>query len=495
MRWALGSVACLALAAMTSCSAIVAGDGTIRCERGTGADPCPSGLTCSAEGVCVGGDACQVDRDHDGFNACNAEGVTLDCDDANPQIFPGAPEQCNGNDDNCNLSIDEEQQDLDGDGYTRCGSPSRPPDCDDEDPERNPGAAEICDNVDNNCNGLSDEDPVGTGLCGAGALCVAGRGCVALGCAAPGAPPCASGSHCDTSVNPATCLNDSCTTTSCTAGQRCNRDTGACESLGTVGAACVAASDCASGVCTRSEALNLPSSSTTTIPSSVCSQACCRSSDCSNGQICWDGGRGARSCLPPALVGTSVGPGAATAACTTGGDCASGVCATDVSLCVAGCSLDGDCGSLTCAPVMITADPGSDRGQLACTASSGGKRGDSCAGGADCAVRICFPAWPSNFCSGPCGTSSDCGYNLLKCSLVNYGSDTSWAQICRAKQTIGLGTQGSSCTVDSDCHDERCVRGICANTCCTQANCPSGTVCAASQSGSHWEMRCGPAAG
>ena len=51
--------------------------------------------------------------------------------------------------------------DQDGDGYSACGG-----DCNDADPRVYPGAAEICDGLDNNCNGLSDEnfgDPDGDG--------------------------------------------------------------------------------------------------------------------------------------------------------------------------------------------------------------------------------------------------------------------------------------------------------------------------------------------
>jgi hypothetical protein len=51
------------------------------------------------------------DQDQDGFSACRG-----DCNDRNPAIHPGAPEACNGIDDNCDGAIDESATGPDGDG-------------------------------------------------------------------------------------------------------------------------------------------------------------------------------------------------------------------------------------------------------------------------------------------------------------------------------------------------------------------------------------------
>jgi len=110
----------------------------------------------------------QDDLDGDGYNS------DVDCDDNNPDIYPGAPELCNNVDDNCNGSIDEgltvvtyyldNDNDSFGDdnnsidacmmqaGYVELGG-----DCDDNNPAVRPGAAELCNNVDDNCNGRIDE--------------------------------------------------------------------------------------------------------------------------------------------------------------------------------------------------------------------------------------------------------------------------------------------------------------------------------------------------
>jgi hypothetical protein len=157
-----------------------------------------------------------VDADGDGVTETDG-----DCDDEDPNVFPGNEEECNGADDNCNDVIDEgygdadndgiadcvdteecdgidndgdgsvdegfadsdgngtadcveeeicdgldndgdglidEDQDEDGDGYTWCGSDDTAADCDDTNAEISPGETEVEDDgVDNDCDGLVDE--------------------------------------------------------------------------------------------------------------------------------------------------------------------------------------------------------------------------------------------------------------------------------------------------------------------------------------------------
>ncbi len=88
-----------------------------------------------------------VDDDGDGFTAVE------DCNDSSAATYPGAPEACDGVDNNCDGAIDEtdECMDMDDDG-----SPATV-DCDDDDSTTFPGATERCDGVDNNCDGTVDE--------------------------------------------------------------------------------------------------------------------------------------------------------------------------------------------------------------------------------------------------------------------------------------------------------------------------------------------------
>ena len=68
-----------------------------------------------------------VDLDGDGYgNPGNTEcpaGPQTDCDDTDARVFPGATEDCNGIDDNCNGEIDEGFDDTDGDAAADCVDP------------------------------------------------------------------------------------------------------------------------------------------------------------------------------------------------------------------------------------------------------------------------------------------------------------------------------------------------------------------------------------
>lgn len=112
-----------------------------------------------------------VDSDGDGYTG------DVDCDDANPDVNPGAEEICdNGLDDDC-FAGDAVCgcADDDGDGYgdAACGGG----DCDDGDPAVHPGATDICGNgVDEDCAGGdepcacadADGDGYGEAVCGGG---------------------------------------------------------------------------------------------------------------------------------------------------------------------------------------------------------------------------------------------------------------------------------------------------------------------------------------
>ena len=107
-------------------------------------------------------------KDAAGFGLCDN-----DCNDSDPQVFPGAKESCNDKDDNCNKQIDENARLTCGVGWCARIAPDCSSAC-------NPGPpmAELCNNYDDDCDGVSDN---GTDLqlCGSmGLVCSAGS-CVA----------------------------------------------------------------------------------------------------------------------------------------------------------------------------------------------------------------------------------------------------------------------------------------------------------------------------
>ena len=130
-------------------------------------------------------DTFYIDADGDGFGdadntveGCDAPDGAVpngnDCDDTEAAVFPSNTEVCDGLDNDCNGTIDEDipsewYLDADGDGFgdtsqmaETClpedGYVALMGDCDDNDSTIFPNAEEVCDGIDNNCNGVSDED-------------------------------------------------------------------------------------------------------------------------------------------------------------------------------------------------------------------------------------------------------------------------------------------------------------------------------------------------
>jgi hypothetical protein len=122
------------------------------------------------------GSAGGTDADGDGYFSCD------ECDDTNKDVNPGATETCNGVDDDCDGTADNDAAgdaktwylDADKDGFGDAATATvscAPPrgyvedgsDCNDLNADVNPGATEVCDaaDTDENCNGLADDTDEG----------------------------------------------------------------------------------------------------------------------------------------------------------------------------------------------------------------------------------------------------------------------------------------------------------------------------------------------
>jgi len=109
------------------------------------------------------------DGDGDGFvdgadAGCAAIYAQVDCDDADPSEFPGAEEVCDGQDTDCDGTVDSPLDDVDADldGFNYCDEE----DCDDSDPTVFPGGFEVANGIDEDCDGVPDDAWEGTGSAG-----------------------------------------------------------------------------------------------------------------------------------------------------------------------------------------------------------------------------------------------------------------------------------------------------------------------------------------
>jgi len=507
-----------------------AGEEVVCQGEGAGPENC-DGLDNDCDGAVDEG---HPDADGDGSADC------VDPDDDNDER-PDEADNCQKNPNADQADLDEDglgdacDSDLDGDGYIADS------DCAPRDRATHPGAPELCNGLDDDCDGLVDED---VAACDDGLRCTvdlcdpSGGGCLhvtepsvcadnnpctddacspQVGCvnrARPGWPPCDDGDP--NTVNDA-CWEGVCrgqgvagvckSFADCNDGNPCTQDicepaTGKCrhDAQALAGLACDADGDgctvgdrCVLGVCEagapmRCEAADGP-----------CWRSACRSTgahslECATepapaGTSCWDGS-------PCTLVDTCDGAGAcrgralSDGCCRDDADCDDGVpCTADACHPASGvcrhtpqpdgalCDADGDactqgdmCVAGVCKvghPVDCESAPGAaPHGQCqvrVCTSLSSTEHA--------CAIR---PAPPGS----PCDDNNPCTTNDY-CSL--------------AGTCAGGGLSGACCHSNEECDDGNpCTAGTCdpANGQCKQRPLPDDTPCDGDANGCTGDDRC-----
>ena len=422
--------------------------------------------------------ASEIDTDNDKYLPCS--GCTKgsgrldllaamlgcgDCNNGQPSIFPGAPEQCNNIDDNCQSGINDDGADQCSGGLSCCSG------------------QKACRNL--------QTDVFNCGDCGKACNSNVANRCVGGNCACGSTGgPCGPGLNCVGSGSSATCQcisNGRCA--GCCDGNVCRGggSTGNCGVNGQACQNCVDGNECTKDQCNSGSCANPTEPSTKSCNGG--SGRCFNSSCCEN---CIGGGQ-CRSGNTGQYCGSG---GQACGTCTTANPCRSADCSTQTCVisnisgsCPSGTCRNGNC----CGPGGNRCWTGSscvnssntncgDDGNscIDCTATGRTCSGDTCVCNGCTSGPNCFSGSSDSNCGSGGGSCTDCTSNGRTCSGGNCvcgGCFTGGGNCVAGSSDSNCGSGGGSCT-DCTSTGQTCSGGscVCAGCFTGGGNCVAGTA-------------------
>jgi hypothetical protein len=359
----------------------------------------------------------------------------------------------------------------------------------------------------------------------AGCEAIVGSAVPSFMCSDSDPSSCPVGKVCATATGQCVAVASSCVVAGCADGLVCNQGTLQCEKPGSdagsadgtvpgkeggadasgkdsgpgtdsgpqkpypIGIACTLPADCASGLCADSSILGADYFSKV---GTVCTLPCCTSEECGAGLVCVGPGTGGHYCVPAASLGRTLGAKAAGATCGNGNECRAGACVGGV--CADSCCADATCGAAKCKPVDVE---GKGHKTYACSTSGGPGTDQTCTPSPydSCASGVCLAITMSTgVCTPPCcgkSTIGGTGNNVCTFQALSNGDSFNYSD----QATIGTGTAGTACSLDTKCLSGFCDKadgasmGICADVCCTDNDCTRPYFCRPKTGMSH-QLRC-----